>query len=279
MGLTLSHSSFAQTQAERSSHPNRHRSLFWHKREAVAVLWTHPTVLLSYFFSASWAGLVGADTAEQITTGLINGGEPTVLFSGRRKAVRKEACEDDRNSAMPGGNGLNRSCDRSDAPMVEVVRGRTRERFSTEFCGSWVQGRSGVSCGKNTRRTRSASAASSGGQRGQTGAHPACAGGAVAGPRETATRGGFYRYLLRGGKKGVSRPAPPNAARERKPSLSPMITVFLPPLVSKALRRTKAQLVVGVLGHSFLDCLPKRLMGDRAYDSDRLDRDLVDRYV
>jgi len=38
------------------------------------------------------------------------------------------------------------------------------------------------------------------------------------------------------------------------------------------------QLVEGVLGHSFLDRLPKRLIGDRAYDSDRLDHDLVERY-
>src|SRR5207249_2110142 len=63
-----------------------------------------------------------------------------------------------------------------------------------------------------------------------------------------------------------------------KGTLSPMITVFLSPLVSKALRRTKTslnQLVEGLLGQSFLDTLPARLMGDRAYDSDRLDRDLA----
>jgi hypothetical protein len=42
-------------------------------------------------------------------------------------------------------------------------------------------------------------------------------------------------------------------ARERKSSLSPMITVCLSPLISKAPRRTESQLVGGVLGHSFLD--------------------------
>jgi len=31
----------------------------------------------------------------------------------------------------------------------------------------------------------------------------------------------------------------------------------------------------GSSGKSFLDTLPARLMGDRAYDSDRLDRDLA----
>jgi transposase len=40
----------------------------------------------------------------------------------------------------------------------------------------------------------------------------------------------------------------------------------------------ESQLVEGVLGHSFLDTLPPRLIGDKAYDSDRLDRDLAERY-
>jgi hypothetical protein len=50
----------------------------------------------------------------------------------------------------------------------------------------------------------------------------------------------FIDASFTGAKKGASRSGPPNAARERKSSLSPMITVFLSPLVSKALRRTKA---------------------------------------
>jgi hypothetical protein len=40
----------------------------------------------------------------------------------------------------------------------------------------------------------------------------------------------------------------------------------------------ESQLVEGLLGHSFLDALPARLIGDGAYDSDRLDRDLAERY-
>jgi transposase len=55
----------------------------------------------------------------------------------------------------------------------------------------------------------------------------------------------FIDASFTGAKKGVSRSAPPNAARGRKSSLSPMITVFLSPLVSKALRRTKASLSKG----------------------------------
>jgi Transposase DDE domain len=40
----------------------------------------------------------------------------------------------------------------------------------------------------------------------------------------------------------------------------------------------ECQLVDGLLGNSFLDPLPRRLIGDKAYDSDRLDRDLITRY-
>jgi transposase len=40
----------------------------------------------------------------------------------------------------------------------------------------------------------------------------------------------------------------------------------------------ESQLVEGVLGQSFLDTLPVRLIGDKAYDSDRLDQDMAERY-
>lgn len=40
----------------------------------------------------------------------------------------------------------------------------------------------------------------------------------------------------------------------------------------------ESQLVEGVLGQSFLDNLPARLVGDKAYDSDRLDQALARRY-
>jgi transposase len=41
-------------------------------------------------------------------------------------------------------------------------------------------------------------------------------------------------------KKGALRSGPPSVAKGRKSSLSPMITVFLCPLISKALRRMRA---------------------------------------
>jgi hypothetical protein len=52
----------------------------------------------------------------------------------------------------------------------------------------------------------------------------------------------FIDAYFTGAKKGASRSGLPSAARGRKSSLSPMITVFLSRLVSKALRRTKANL-------------------------------------
>jgi transposase len=50
----------------------------------------------------------------------------------------------------------------------------------------------------------------------------------------------FIDASFRGEKKGVWRLDPPSAARGRKSSLSPMITLFPSPLVLKALHRTKA---------------------------------------
>ena len=50
----------------------------------------------------------------------------------------------------------------------------------------------------------------------------------------------FIDASFTGAKKGASRSGPPSAAKGRKSSLSPMITVFLSPLVSKALRHMRA---------------------------------------
>src|SRR6201997_3359806 len=61
----------------------------------------------------------------------------------------------------------------------------------------------------------------------------------------------FIDASCTGAKKGASRAGPRNAAKGRKSSLSPMLTVFLSPLVSKALRRTKASLSKGSSGRAF----------------------------
>ena len=50
----------------------------------------------------------------------------------------------------------------------------------------------------------------------------------------------FIDASFTGAKKGASRSGLPSAAKGRKSSLSPMITVFLSPLVSKALRPMRA---------------------------------------
>jgi transposase len=57
-------------------------------------------------------------------------------------------------------------------------------------------------------------------------------------PREEA----FIDASFRGARKVASRWGRPSAAKGRKSSLSPMITVLLSPFLSKALRRPKANL-------------------------------------
>ncbi len=113
---------------------------------------------------------------------------------------------------------------------------------------------------------------------GQTGAHLACSSGGVASSRKTATGGGFHRRLLHGGKKGGLAVGPTKRGKGTK-----IIAIAddhsLPLAVSiESASPHESQLVEGVLGHSFLDTLPPRLIGDKAYDSDRLDRDLAERY-
>jgi transposase len=56
---------------------------------------------------------------------------------------------------------------------------------------------------------------------------------------------GFIDASFTGAKKGALRSGPPSAARARRSSPSALITVFLSPLVSKVLRRTKANPVAG----------------------------------
>jgi hypothetical protein len=179
---------------------------------------------------------------------------------------------------MPSGNSSSRSCDRGDEPTVEVVRGKTASGAQRNPVGLRYRGAVARTAREISAVADLPSPLPAVGAGGQAGAHLAGSGGGVASARKTAAGGGLYRRLLHGGKKGASRSGQPRAARGRKSSLSPMITVFLSPLVSKVLRRTKVSFVEGLIGHSFLDRLRTRLIGDKAYDSDRLDRDLAERY-
>ena len=111
----------------------------------------------------------------------------------------------------------------------------------------------------------------------QTGAHLACPSGGVACPREIATRGSFHRRLLHGGKKGGLAVGPTKRGKGTK-IIALADDHSLPLAVSiESASPHESQLVDGVLGHSFLT-LPARLIGDKAYDSDRLDRELAERY-
>src|SRR5215471_10463472 len=112
----------------------------------------------------------------------------------------------------------------------------------------------------------------------QTGAHLACPGRGVTSTRKTRLGGGLYRRLLHGGKKGGLAVGPTKRGKGTK-ILALADDHSLPLAVSiESASPHESQLVEGLLGHSFLDILPARLIGDKAYDSDRLDRDLADRY-
>jgi transposase len=96
--------------------------------------------------------------------------------------------------------------------------------------------------------------------------------------RKTRPRGGIHRRHLRGGKKGGLAVGPTKRGKGTK-ILALADEHSLPLAVSiESASPHESQLVEGVLGHSFLDILPTRLIGDKAYDSDRLDCALAERY-
>ena len=112
----------------------------------------------------------------------------------------------------------------------------------------------------------------------QTGRHLARSGGGIARPWKIGPGGGFHRRLLHGGKKGGLAVGPTKRGKGTK-IIALADDHSLPLAVSiESASPHESQLVEGVLGHSFLDTLPARLIGDKAYDSDRLDRDLAERY-
>ena len=113
---------------------------------------------------------------------------------------------------------------------------------------------------------------------GKAGAYLARASRGATSPRKTRSGGGFYRCLLPGGKKGGLAVGPTKRGKGTK-IIALADDHSLPLAVSiESASPHESQLVEGVLGHCFLDTLPPRLIGDKAYDSDRLDRDLAERY-
>ena len=104
------------------------------------------------------------------------------------------------------------------------------------------------------------------------------AGAPVAGRRPTEPGGSFHRRDLCGREKRGFGVGPTKRGKGTKITA---ITVgdSVPIAVSvQAASPHESQLVEEALGHSFLDELPARLIGDKAYDSDKLDRHLDEAY-
>ena len=113
---------------------------------------------------------------------------------------------------------------------------------------------------------------------GSAGEGVAEAGAAVAGRRPTEPGGSLHRRDLCGGEKRGFGVGPTKRGKGTKITA---ITVgdSLPIAVSvQAASPHESQLVEEALGHSFLDELPARLIGDKAYDSDKLDRQMQEQY-
>ena len=113
---------------------------------------------------------------------------------------------------------------------------------------------------------------------GSAGEGVAEAGAAVAGRRPTEPGGSFHRRDLCGREKRGFGVGPTKRGKGTKITA---ITVgdSLPIAISvQAASPHESQLVEEALGHSFLDELPARLIGDKAYDSDTLDDQMQKQY-
>src|SRR6202012_2126148 len=80
----------------------------------------------------------------------------------------------------------------------------------------------------------------------------------------------FVDATFASAKKGASLSAPPGAARARRSSLSPLITVFLSPYLSRALRLPSASFVRKFLPEAFSTNSRPGSSPTKAYDSDPL---------
>lgn len=122
------------------------------------------------------------------------------------------------------------------------------------------------------------SALSAVGTFGSTGEGVADAGATVASRGPLESGGSLHRRDVCGGEKRGFGVGPTKRGKGTKITA---VTVgdSLPIAVSvQAASPHESQLVEEALGHSFLDELPARLIGDRAYDSDPLDQHLWERY-
>ena len=103
-------------------------------------------------------------------------------------------------------------------------------------------------------------------------------GATAASRRPLESRGSLHRRHVCGGEKRGFGVGPTKRGKGTKITA---VTVgdSLPIAVSvQAASPHESQLVEEALGHSFLDELPERLIGDRAYDSDKLDQQMREDY-
>lgn len=113
---------------------------------------------------------------------------------------------------------------------------------------------------------------------GATGAGVTSTGGAIAGRGAVESGGSLHRRHVRSGEKRGFGIGPTKRGKGTKITA---ITVgdSVPIAVSvQAASPHESQLVEEAIGHSFLDELPARLIGDKAYDSDRLDEQMREQY-
>jgi transposase len=116
------------------------------------------------------------------------------------------------------------------------------------------------------------------GARRQTREDPAPTGDRVTSPRAVAAGGGVHRRLLHGGEKRGLAVGPTKRGKGTK-ILAICTDHSLPLAVGiQSASPHESQLVEEILGQSFLDELPERLIGDAAYDSDPLDDYLLKTY-
>jgi hypothetical protein len=148
------------------------------------------------------------------------------------------ACEDEGTQRCPLGT------DRA-ALETQAADGRGRPLQDTravlnESCGSWVLGQCGAKYPTNTRPYPDLPSPVPAVGAGHAGRHLQALAEELHARGKLKLEDAFIDALLRGRKKGLASDPPSAAKDQKKSSLSPMITVFLSPLVSKALPRIKA---------------------------------------
>jgi len=116
------------------------------------------------------------------------------------------------------------------------------------------------------------------GARGQAGKALARAGDRIESARPISAAGRIHRCFLHGGEKRGLAVGPTKRGKGTK--IVAIVNDHSDPLAVSIQSASphESQLVEEVLGQSFLDQLPQRLIGDAAYDSDPLDDYLLHRY-